>query len=244
MISPVSIQDGQQEHLSKEPSGNAALKSFYHTEIIFFISRPQFKKKKITPKHKARKRELGQLVFGRTDHWREAEVGIGKTFHDSFLASSLGHFCHMPEKWEPWKICFCNKIYFCSVDTNPKHQQTNSSGKIPVINNENFYYYLINRTLAFKILAVNPTLKKITKRGKNNKPKAEPASGSFTFYNEHIVIKSWQLYLHMRYSEQFKNWTQFTKLPVFRDWSSTYVSCAFKRELQTLLPTELMIYCN
>lgn len=130
------------------------------------------------------------------------------------------------------------------MDTNPKHQQTNSSGKIPVINNENFYYYLINRTLAFKILAVNPTLKKITKRGKNNKPKAEPASGSFTFYNEHIVIKSWQLYLHMRYSEQFKNWTQFTKLPVFRDWSSTYVSCALKRELQTLLPTEPMIYCN
>lgn len=76
------------------------------------------------------------------------------------------------------------------MDTNPKHQQTNSSGKIPVINNENFYYYLINRTLAFKILAVNPTLKKITKRGKNNKPKAEPASGSFTFYNEHIWIKS------------------------------------------------------
>lgn len=30
--------------------------------------------------------------------------------------------------------------------------------------------FLINRTLAFKILAVNSTLKKITKRGKNDRP--------------------------------------------------------------------------
>lgn len=52
MILPISIQDGQQEHPSKEPSGNAARKSFYHTEIIFFISRPWFKKKKTNPKHK------------------------------------------------------------------------------------------------------------------------------------------------------------------------------------------------
>lgn len=67
----------------------------------------------------------------------------------------------MPGKNQQRRNQFCNKIYFCSVDTNPKHQQTNSSEKIPVINNENFYYYLINRTLAFKILAVNPTLKKL-----------------------------------------------------------------------------------
>lgn len=235
MIFPISIQDAQQEHLSKEPSGNAALKSFYHTEIIFFVSRPWFKKKDPTQNIRSGKESLVNLVFGRKDHWREAGVGVGKMFHDSFLPPALvtSVTWQILDKWEPWKIHFCNKIYFCSVDTNPKHQQTNSSGKIPVINNENFYYYLINRTLAFKILAVNPTLKKITKRGKNNKPKAEPASGSFTFYNEHIVIKSWQLYLHMRYSEQFKNWTQFTKLPVFRDWSSTYVSCAFKRAPDT-----------
>lgn len=32
-----------------------------------------------------------------TTHWREAGVAVGKMFHDSFLASSFGHVCHMPD---------------------------------------------------------------------------------------------------------------------------------------------------
>lgn len=47
------------------------------------------------------------------------------------------------------------------IQTSNKHIEWKNTS---IINNENFYH-LINRTLAFKILAVNATLKKVTKRG-------------------------------------------------------------------------------